>query len=155
MDDQNKIKKKFAVSLLITIKHHIMMLLRAVNRWRYRMLGVRVGRDVYISWGAFIDTTYSDSISIGDGTYITRGARLIAHDHSVYRRLSKEIDDGRGTIHVGKKVFIGTGAIVLRNVTIGDNAVIGAGSVVTKDVPPNVIVAGNPAKIIKEFKPIK
>lgn len=54
-------------------------------------------------------------------------------------------------IKIGNNVWIGGGAIILPNVTIGDNAVIGAGSLVSKDVPSNVVVAGNPAKIIKEL----
>jgi acetyltransferase-like isoleucine patch superfamily enzyme len=54
-----------------------------------------------------------------------------------------------------KNVFIGSGAIVLRNVTIGENSIVAAGAVVIKDVPANVIVAGNPALVIKSFSPIK
>lgn len=50
---------------------------------------------------------------------------------------------------IGKNVFIGARSIVMKGVTIGDGAVVGAGSVVTKDVPANAIVAGNPAKIVK------
>ena len=54
-------------------------------------------------------------------------------------------------IHIGKRVWVGSGSIILPGVTIGDNSIIGAGSIVTKDVPPNVIVAGNPAKFIKNI----
>jgi len=59
------------------------------------------------------------------------------------------LDDKR--IIIGNDVLIGTLAIILRGVTIGDSAIIGAGSVVTKDVPPYTIVAGNPAKIIRNI----
>lgn len=55
-------------------------------------------------------------------------------------------------INIGNNVWIGAGAIVLPGVTISDNSIIGAGSVVTKDVPRNCVVAGNPAKIIKIIK---
>ena len=58
-----------------------------------------------------------------------------------------------GRVILKKKVYIGAGAIILKNVTIGENSIVGAGSVVTEDVPPNVIVAGNPAKIIRSFTP--
>ena len=62
------------------------------------------------------------------------------------------IDDwGEGEVVIGNNVFIGVNAVILRNVTIGDNSVIGAGAVVSKDVPPATVVAGNPAKIIKEL----
>ena len=55
-------------------------------------------------------------------------------------------------IHIGKKVWIGSGAIVLPGVNIGDNSVIAAGSVVTKDVPENSVFGGNPAKLIKKIE---
>ena len=54
-----------------------------------------------------------------------------------------------------KNVFIGARSIVLRNVTIGENSILAAGAVITKDVPENTIVAGNPAKVIKRFVPKK
>lgn len=90
---------------------------------------------------------------IEDGSFITRDVKLVAHDHSVYRIVGAENDNGRGKIIIGKNVFIGVGAIILRNVTIGENSIVGAGSVVVKDVPANVVVAGNPAKVVKEFIP--
>ena len=55
-------------------------------------------------------------------------------------------------IHIEDNVWIGAGAIVLPRVTVGRNSIIAAGAVVTKDVPPYVVVAGNPAKIIRELK---
>jgi maltose O-acetyltransferase len=106
-----------------------------------------------VSLGAYIDTSYPNSITIGDGTFITRGAKLIAHDHSVYRIQGCEHDDGTGKITIGKGVFVGSGAIILRNVRIGDNSIIAAGAVVTKDVPSNCVVMGNPARIVNEFIP--
>lgn len=54
-------------------------------------------------------------------------------------------------VHIGKNVWIGSNSTVLPGITIGENAVVGAGSVVTKDVPPMTVVAGNPARIIKEI----
>lgn len=56
-----------------------------------------------------------------------------------------------GTVRLGNKVFISVNSTILPNATIGDNSIIGAGSVVTKDVPPDVVVAGNPANIIRKL----
>ena len=54
-------------------------------------------------------------------------------------------------VHIGDNVWVGMNAVILKGVTIGENSVIGAGAVVTRDVAPNVVVAGNPAKIVKQF----
>jgi acetyltransferase-like isoleucine patch superfamily enzyme len=134
-----------------SLRYKMSLALRALSRTRYRLCKVAVGDGVFISTGAYIDTSYPNSISIGDGTYITRDVKLVAHDHSVYRMSGSENDNGLGKIIIGKNVFIGVGAIILRNVTIGNNSIVAAGAVVIKDVPANVVVAGNPAKIVKEF----
>ena len=129
----------------------IACLVRKINCIHYRARGVRIGRDVFISLRSFIDVTYPGSITIEDGAYITVGAKLIAHDHTSYRRKPMHEDDGRGYIIIKKNAFVGVGAIIMRNVTVGENAIVGAGAVVTKDVPSNSIVVGNPAKILKTF----
>jgi acetyltransferase-like isoleucine patch superfamily enzyme len=126
-------------------------LIRKATVRYYRFLGVKIGQNVFISHAAKIDTTYPGSVFIEDNVYITYGATITAHDHSVYRHIPFNEDDGRGMVVLKKNVFVGSGAIVLRNVTVGENTIIAAGAVVTKDVPPNVIVAGNPAVVIKVF----
>ena len=117
---------------------------------RYRLLGVEIGKNVFISHAAKIDTTYPESIFIDDNCYITYGATILAHDHSVYRHTPFSEDDGRGRVVLERNVFVGSGSIILRNVRIGENSIISAGAVVTKNVPQNVVVGGNPARIIRE-----
>lgn len=60
-------------------------------------------------------------------------------------------DDGSGEVIIGDDVYVGVNSVILRNVRIGKNSVIGAGSVVVKDIPPNVVAVGNPAAVIKEI----
>jgi acetyltransferase-like isoleucine patch superfamily enzyme len=67
-------------------------------------------------------------------------------------KLQTEADWTVETTVVKKGVSIGSGCTILANVSIGENAILGAGSVITKDVPPNTIVAGNPAKILRKIK---
>ncbi|WP_223792661.1 hypothetical protein [Methanobacterium spitsbergense] len=77
---------------------------------------------------------------------------LLAHDASVIMLRNSGLDipwlDKVGKIDIKDNVFIGNSAIILPNITIGPNAIIGAGSIVTKNVPSNTVVAGNPAKVI-------
>lgn len=94
-----------------------------------------------ISWGGHLDKTNPKGVHIGDGSYIASGARVFSHDFC--RGLHKDT-------YIGKNVFIGADAIIMCGITIGDEVVVGAGSVVTKDVPSRSIVAGNPARIIRE-----
>ena len=90
-------------------------------------------------------------IKIGNNVEITSGVTFLTHDGSiaVVRRLfPREHLNKYGKIVIEDNCFIGTKAIILPNVTIGKNSIVGAGSVVTKDVPPSSVVAGNPARVI-------
>ena len=111
------------------------------------MAGISIGKDCMISWGAKLDV-YRGNIIIGDRCTITHGCVILSHDRS--KKRFDLNDKGQGTVRLGNDVFIGVNSVILRDVTIGDYSIVGAGSVVTKDVPPNVVVAGNPAKIIRE-----
>jgi len=109
-----------------------------------------IGNDVGIS-GATICA--ENSVCVGEHTIIGSGAMIMDTDfHSPDGEFSwGNAEAGRAQpIKIGKGVFIGTRAIVLKGVSIGDRAVIGAGAVVTNDIPERAIVAGNPAVIVKK-----
>ena len=80
---------------------------------------------------------------------IAANVQLISNNHDLYERQVITCKP----VHIGKNAWIGAGATILPGVTVGDNAVVGAASVVTKDVAPDTIVAGNPAKFIKVIPP--
>ena len=114
---------------------------------------ILIGNNVGIS-GSTLNA--SKSITIGDNTIIGSGCLITDTDsHPIAAKLRNRPDYLRYTkslpIVIGKDVFIGARSIIMKGVTIGDGAVIGAGSVVTKDVPSNAIVAGNPARIIRQI----
>ncbi|OOM16544.1 acyltransferase [Clostridium saccharobutylicum] len=93
---------------------------------------------------SYIDPGHCWLIKIGDNVTITNSV-VLAHDASTKMYLNKS---KIAKVIIGNNVFIGWGSIILPGSIIGDNVIVGAGSVVTKNIPPNSVVAGNPAKII-------
>ncbi len=111
-----------------------------------RKAGATVGTNVNI-YTKKIDVNFAPLLVIGNNVTLS-DCRLLMHDASTYLALNYS---RVGRIMIGDNVFIGADAIILPNVKIGSNVVIGAGSVVTRDIPDNVVVAGCPAKVIKEY----
>ena len=110
---------------------------------------ISVGRDVFINCGLVaLDIA---AITIGDDVQIGPDVQLLTPTHPLDAELRRAKWEAADPIVIGANVWLGGGAIVLPGVTVAENAVVGAGSVVTKDVPPNVVVAGNPARIIRRL----
>jgi len=107
--------------------------------------GLKLGRNVAIVDDFFFDRAHCYLISIGDNTIIAPSVRLVAHDAStkLYLGYTKF-----GKINIRENCFIGHSVTVLCGVTIGPNSIVGAGSIVTKDVPPGMVAVGAPAKVI-------
>lgn len=107
-----------------------------------------IGDAVMISPGTRI--TASDEIRIGNGCMFARGSYVTDSDwHGIYDRVKR--DPEIKPVILEDNVWVGDHAIVLKGVTIGKNSIVAAHAVVTRDVPANVIVAGNPARVVKEL----
>lgn len=106
---------------------------------------VKIGRNVVVMPGCLMMA--AGGITIDDGAMIAANVQLISNNHDLYERQIITCKP----VRIGKNAWIGAGATILPGVTVGDNAVVGAASVVTRDVAPDTIVAGNPARFIKRI----
>jgi acetyltransferase-like isoleucine patch superfamily enzyme len=107
--------------------------------------GIKIGNDVIMSWGVTVVDHNSHAIEWPQRQ----------HDVSDWMRGEKRWDAvAISPVHIGDRVWIGFGASILKGVNVGSGAVIGAQSVVTRDVPPNTVVAGNPARVVRELNGI-
>ena len=107
--------------------------------WLRKIWGLDIHPTVEMSLSAKFDLTHPAGIHIDAYSYIAFDARILSHD--MVRNLNAHT-------WIGKNCFIGGRSLILPGVTIGDSCIVGAGSVVTRSVPPNSIVVGNPAKVI-------
>ncbi len=110
---------------------------------------VHFGKGVYANFNlTLVDDTH---IYVGDYTMFGPNVVLATAGHPILPELRPLAYQYNMPIHIGRNCWLGAGVIVLPGVTIGDNTVIGAGSVVTKDIPANVVAVGNPCKVLREI----
>lgn len=100
-----------------------------------------ISRSARVSFGVKLDKTNPRGVHIGEESFLASGSVVLTHDYC--RNLHVDT-------YIGKRCFVGVNAIIMCGVRIGDNVVIGSGAVVTKDVPSHCMVAGNPARVIRE-----
>lgn len=112
-----------------------------------KMGGVNIKGRALVYGGTLIDTVAPDKIFIGNNVAITAGTKILTH---YLDPTSKGRRFRIGEVRIEDDVFIGVNVVICNSVTIGQGAIIGAGSIVTKDIPPYQVWAGNPAKFIKE-----
>ena len=108
---------------------------------------VHFGKGVYANFNlTLVDDTH---IYVGDHTMLGPNVTLATAGHPIYPPLREKAYQYNVPVRIGKNCWLGAGVIVMPGVTIGDNTVIGAGSVVTKDIPANVVAVGNPCRVMR------
>ncbi|PEB56279.1 acetyltransferase [Bacillus pseudomycoides] len=115
----------------------------------YIKMGMKIGDNCSIQPGVIIDYSHCWLIKIGNNVTIAPQAYLLVHDAS-----TKKLNNYTkvGSILIEDNVFIGARALIMPGVTIGKNSIVAAGSIVTKSIPSESIVAGNPAKVISTIE---
>ena len=109
---------------------------------------VHFGSWIYANYNlTLVDDTH---IYVGDNTMFGPNVTIATAGHPIDPELRSRGLQYNMPVHIGKNCWLGAGVIVLPGVTIGDNVVIGAGSVVTKDIPSNVVAVGNPCRVLRE-----
>ena len=116
------------------------LLVRIRLAYLVRFWGMTIDPTVVMSMSAKMDKTHPRGVHIGAETYLAFGAAILTHDLTRGMKVDTVI---------GRRCFIGARSLILPGVRVGDESIVAAGAVVTKDVPPRSMVAGNPARIIR------
>ena len=110
---------------------------------------VHFGKNVYANFGlTLVDDTH---IYVGDYTMFAPNVVVATAGHPILPELREKAYQYNFSVHIGRNCWIGAGVLIMPGVTIGDNTVIGAGSVVTRDIPTNCVAYGNPCRVIREI----
>lgn len=123
----------------------------ALRIWLHRKRGVKIGKGVHIGPMVTIDDVYPNFVIIEDGVSVAGQNFILTHNKPLeyHKNLSEAY---LAPVIIKKNAWIAIGVIILPGVTIGEGAIVASGAVVSKDVPPNTLVGGIPAKVIKEFR---
>jgi acetyltransferase-like isoleucine patch superfamily enzyme len=120
---------------------------RSFRAFCHRLMGIKIGKNVEIGYFVTLDMEYPELVEIEDGATIVNGAIIVGHDHSY--RYSRGLADRFGKVLIKQRAFIAGNAVILPGVTVGRRAIVGAGAVVTKDVPDDGVAIGVPARILE------
>jgi acetyltransferase-like isoleucine patch superfamily enzyme len=119
--------------------------------WMQRKRGVKIGKNVHIGPMVTIDDVYPNFVVIEDGVSIAGQNFILTHNKPMqyHKNLTEAF---LAPVIIKKNAWIAIGVIILPGVTIGEGAIVASGAIVSKDVPPNTLVGGIPAKVIREFE---
>lgn len=128
---------------------------RKVRPWVLKKIGCHMGKDTFVGDHVIVDSGHADLIYVDDHAHIAGGVRLLCHQRDLshyyvgddYAKLGYRL----APIHLCKGCLVGMETFVMPGVTIGEGAIVGAGSLVTKDIPAWTIATGRPAKVVKQI----
>lgn len=143
---------KLLINVISQIRTKYNQTIIKMKVYYYRKKGIKIGCNFTISRKTYIDLHKPEYIEIGDNVKLTRGAMILCYDSSKdMDEFKKYFDNPFKRVKIGNGIYVGAHSIIMPGVVIGDNVIIGANSVVTHDIPSNCIVAGVPARKIREL----
>lgn len=147
-------KTRFLLRRLLDYIHQSISIKTPINSMKIahqRKRGVKIGKNVHLGPNVFIDEVFPNFLTIGDNVSIAGSNYILTHTKPL--EYHKELfESSVSPVIIENNAWIAIGVIILPGVTIGEGAVVAAGSVVTRDVPSHTFVAGVPAKVVKEYK---
>lgn len=149
----NNVEVSKKQKILFSFISSIARIVQNWRNWRWRMKGYDIHPSTVLERNLSLDKLYPAGIHIGKNCLIGAGVMILSHDHCRRGGNNANAQDVTNPLlldtYIGDRCFIATRSLILPGVKIGNECIVGAGSVVTKDVPNNCIVAGNPAKVIR------
>ena len=150
-------KIKLKIRFLKSWIFHVLAYSSPISNWVVkcqRKRGVEIGRNCHISPYVLIDLIYPELIKLDDNVTIGSNSMIFAHVNPTANEFLKKHGYPRTvkSVVIKKGAVVSVGCIIIAGVTIGENAMIGAGSVVTNDIPDNCVAVGNPARVIKKVE---
>jgi len=148
-----KLKIKFSKSWLFHVFAYSSPISNWIVGWQRRR-GVKIGNNCHVSPYVLIDLIYPELIQIEDNVTIGSNSMIFAHVNPTANEFLKKHGYPRTvkSVIIKKGAVISVGCIIIAGVTIGENAMVGAGSVVTNDIPDNCVAVGNPARVVKKIE---
>lgn len=137
------------MELRLFLMSHLSKLVQKIRYSKLQIIGYKnISCKAIIESNLNLDRVYPRGIYIGENTLVASGTTILCHEH--VKRDENDIKNPWVTnTYIGKNSFIGVGSTILPGVRIGDEVIIGASSVVTKDIPSNSVAVGNPARVVK------
>jgi heptaprenylglycerol acetyltransferase len=155
LEYERKIAPRGLLRILWQKQLHILARVTIPLGWRlalYRAMGISIGHGVFVGLDTYLDCQFPELMVLEDDVTLSFRVTVIVHDDA--RRMHGVIPGQlQGTVApviFKRGCYVGAGALILPGVTIGEGAVVAAGAVVTRDVPPRKVVAGVPARVLKD-----